>query len=306
MAWTPSSIVTKGVEAAFAEPMSGTPSIWQKHCMNLPATAETMPYAFLGMVPQPREFIGGRNFVNVLDFTYNITNKTYELSWEIPRKWFEDDQVAAIPQRIAEVTGVWAEFKNYQFAQLLINGDQSGYTGWDGTTFYADTRAIGSSANIDNNATSAAATGTQPTAAEFISAYNANRATMGAFQDDTGQRPFAWQHMTEMRVIIPPVYADPVRTAANAQVIAQTSNVWQGAFQIDECPYLTDGAVYYQNAVGGAGRKPFVYSERTALEVVVNQNTEDVALTDMIRVLTRQRYVFTYGDPRLSIQHTFS
>lgn len=307
MPWTPSSLIVKGVEAAFHQKMDAIPQVWPNHCQTLNATTEVMPYAFPGFLPNPREFISGRQFQGILDFTFNVTNKEYELSFAIPRKYFEDDQTGLINARIMEAAEVWAVFKDVQFTTLLTDANVAGSNAWDGTVFHTDTRTIGSSANIDNNLTSAAATGTIPTAAEFIAAVGTARATMVRYQDDTGRASFNVAAITKLRTIIPPTYRQAAMEAVNSTLLGggNSNPFGQGLTEIDELPHLTGDAEMWISAVGSE-RMPFIFAPRTQLEIVVNQSTEDVAKNNAIEVYCRQRYVFTYGEPRRNVLHTFS
>ena len=323
MPWTPSNLVVKGVEASFHQAMESAPTIWQNHCMTLPATTEVMPYAFPGFVPAPRQFISGRQFQSILDFTFNVTNQEYELSFSIPRKYYEDDQTGLINARINEAAEVWATFKDYLFCQMLVNGGTSGYTGWDGTTFYSTSRTIGSSGTIDNDDTSVAAAGdATPTTTELLDAMTAVIVKLQTFLDDTG-RPFNAVASQRLRAIGNPTFRRAFTESTSQTTIATTApiattptygattadNAWgRGLFDWDVSPYLTVGSttqLMYVNAVGSQ-RMPFIYQPRTPLEIVVNTSAEDVAKNNAIEVYCRERFVFAYGEPRRSLRYTFT
>ena len=300
--WKPANLIVKGALNTFHQRMSEIPTVWQNHCQTTTSTTATEQYVWPGFVPQPREFIDGRSIQSMIDFTWNVENNEYELTLLINRKHFEDDQTGLINSRMREIAEIWATFKDFQFATLL----EAGGTGlaYDGVAFYGDTRTIGSSANIDNNLTSAAATGTIPTSAEFQTALRDSKAAMWRFQDDKG-RPFNAAAINQLRVIVPPEYEYPAREALNASIIGNTSNVYTGAAQLDVLPYLTDDDLMFVNAVG-AERKPFLYQERTPLEVIMLTDETSVAENNGVLVLCRQRYVMTYGEPRRSILYTYS
>ncbi len=265
--WKPANLIVKGAVAAFHERLGQIPQVWQNHCANYPSTTSTEQYVFPGFIPEPREFLNGRQIQGLRDFTFNIENNEYELSISIARKHFEDDQTGLIAARMREVAEVWGTYKDYLFAQLLINGATSGYNGWDGATFYQASRTIGDSGTIDNDTTSAAATGTIPTSAEFLADLGTIEATMRRYNDDQG-RPFNSLAATDLRIVIPPTYKWALTEALNASFISQTDNVFVGAAQFDISDYLTADTAMYVNAMG-AERKPFVYQERTPLEVEV-------------------------------------
>jgi hypothetical protein len=61
----------------------------------------------------------------------------------------------------------------------------------------------------------------------------------------------------------------------------------------------------YVNAVG-ATRKPFILQQRTPLEVEILDDPASIALHNAVLVLCRERFVFAYGDPRRSIEVTWT
>ena len=216
--WKPNKLAIKGALASFHETLANIPTIWQNHCMMADSTTSVEQYVFPGFVPTPRLFVNGRTIQGLRDFKFNITNNEYELSILIDRKSFEDEQYGLINSRLQELAEVWGTFKDYLFAQLLINGDVSGNVGWDGTLFYTTSRTIGGSATIDNAKTSAAATSTIPSVIEFRAAMESAKATMRGYQDDQG-RPFNSLATKNLRVIVPPTYESVAMEALNASII---------------------------------------------------------------------------------------
>lgn len=302
--WKPAGLIVKGAQAAFHQTLDAIPSVWQDHCAIYQSDTAVEPHAFPGFIPRPREFLSGRQIQGLRDFTYNVTNNEYELSIAIDRKHFEDDQTGLIAERMKEMAETWGTFKDYLFAQLLINGSSSGFTAFDGTIFYADTRVIGASANIDNLTTSvAAADPAVPTTAEFLADLKLSKASIRKYQDDTG-KPFNSLAVQDLRVIIPPDFEAPVFEALNATFISTTDNVFRGMAQMDVLDYLS-AKVMYVNAVG-ATRKPFIMQQRMPLEIEILDSPEAVALHNAVLVLCRERFVFAYGDPRRSIEHTYT
>jgi hypothetical protein len=61
----------------------------------------------------------------------------------------------------------------------------------------------------------------------------------------------------------------------------------------------------YTNALG-ATRKPFIYQQRTPLEIVIDTDRARIQQRNGVMVTVRERWVMTYGDPRRSYRETFS
>lgn len=304
--WQPDELRNKGATAAFNEALATIPSVWQNHCMNVPSTTNAETFVFPGYLPVPREFVDSRSFQGMRDFTFTLTNNTYELSLIINRTHWEDDQKALIRARISEAAEAWATFKDSLFATLLTNGNVSGNNGFDGTTFHTDTRTIGASANIDNNTTSAATTGTIPTAAELLAEMAIIKALMWRYEDDQG-RPFNNGAISKLRLVVPPSYERACLEAFTSTLLGGGNDnpFGKNLAEFDVLPYLTGDTEMWVNAVGSS-RLPFIYQERTPLEVIVLDDAASVAEADGVKLLTRQRFIFGYGEPRRSVLHTFS
>lgn len=297
-----SNITTKGTIANFHQAMELQENVWQKHVMNVPSDAPQEQYVWPGFLPQPRKFLDGRTLIGIRDFTYTQENEEFELSFLIDRKSMEDDQHSMINMRISEAAEVWAGFKDSQLSTLLINGESAtdGIDTIDGSAFHLGNRTIGNSGTIDNTDTTDVSNVNDPTVALFKTALKNIIAKMDRYQDDTGSRPFNAQARTSKRLIIPP---ENVKVATEVVASLLTGGGDSNPFflnivELDELLYLTDADnAVYMSYVGSA-RMPFIYQERTPLEIVVLTSTEEVAKNNGVLVLCRQRYRLGYGDPR--------
>ncbi len=304
------NLILKGALSAFHQRMSEIPEIWPKHAMQTTSTTATEKYTFPGFIPTPRVFTDSRSIQGFRDFKFDLENLEYELTILIKRKDFEDDQTGTIMSRFRELAEVFATYKDQVFADLLANAG-SDNAPMDGTSFYNTARTIGDSGTIDNDDTSAAATGTIPTAVEFMDDLANAKAKMRRFNDDTGRR-FNSAAMREMRIILPPEFERPASEALNAAFIpmvtadAATENVFfKGMAQFDVLDYLSGADTMYINLLG-AERLPFLYQQRTPLEVIIDQNPTNVAKRNGVLVMCRERWVMTYGDPRRSLRHVYT
>lgn len=300
------NITTKGTIAQFHQAMETAPNIWRNHTMEIPSDAATETHVWAGTLPIPREFISGRNFQGIRDFTYDVANKTYELSYIIDRESMEDDRHGLINKRTAEAAEVWATFKDSQFATLLTNGDSSTET-YDGTSFFDATRTIGASAALDNIDTSAISNNNHATPTEAGIATEQALGLFAGYQDDQGRAGYNSQASTKLRVIGHPQYLRGFLELFESAFISQSDNPWgKGLGEFDPLPYLTAADLQVFFTVVGSTRKPFIYQERTPLEIIVFNNKNDVAENNGVMVLCRQRYRLAYGEFRRCIEHTFT
>ena len=300
--WSPDNLRTKGALAVFHQALEAGPSVWPLHAMTINSTTNAETLVFPGFVPRPRQFLGDRQFQGARDFTYTVTNNEYELSMIVDRKHWEDDQTGLINARFQEMGETWREYKDALFATLLTNGNVSGNNGWDGVVFHGGSRTIGGSGTIDNDITENIVDTAAATTAEAQASAGLAWRTFSLFNDDQG-RPFNAQAVTNMRVICPPGHTGGFYGAMNATLTGGgDSNVFTPTILkgVDSLAHLTTTTEVYFSALGSV-RKPFIYQERSALEVVVLGDAENVALHNGVMALTRQRFILTYGEPRRSI-----
>jgi len=302
-------LTTAGIRRGLQEQIDAAPQIWQEHCQEEEATTKVTPFAWAGAMPQPREMVDGRRIKGIRAFSYDITNKTYELSVLFPREWFEDDQTGAIKMRIAEMATAWAAYKPYLFTQMLENGGSAGYIAYDGNTFFHDTRTEGASGAIDNNLTSvAAADNAIPTATEFLAQMAIIKAKMARFLDDQG-RPGNRGAMGKIRVLIPPEAEKDIREALNSTLIGNTDNVFgRGLAEMEINEFFTHSATtctIFVHAVGSP-QKGIIHQQRTPLEIVTYDQPEWMDRNDGLLVTLRERFVFAYGQFRRMVKHVFT
>ncbi len=302
-----SNVTKRGTLSQFIEAMATAPNVWQKYCEIIPSDAADEEYVWLGALPVPRVKLDGRNFQTMQDFSFTVTNETHEMSLLFKRESVDDDRHGTIQKRITEAAAAWSTYKDSLFATLVEAGAASTAT-FDGTEFYTSTRTIGASANIDNLTTSAAATDLDPTSAEILSQLRAIIALMSQYQDDRGRVGFnALAMKPRLSCIIQPDYVRGFTEAMNSTLISQSSNPWgMGLVDFDELPYLTAATITFYACAIGATRMPFIFQERDKLEVEVFADSREIADNDGLKILTRERFRFGYGDPRRSVSHVFT
>lgn len=277
---------------------------WREIAMEVPSTSDIESHNWLGTVPQMVDVTKGELQVEGLhSFQYNIQNRTFKSAIEVKRATFEDDRLGTVRPRLEQLGMEAARHPG----QLLFQLFTSGGLAFDGVAFFADTRVIGRSANVDNQI----AGGSDPTvAANFQAQLAAARAQMRLFQDDQG-RPM---NLVGNVIVIPAGLEQAVFQALNANqgsilnpAIPATAD---GSFQssgylVMVNPYLTDANDWYLLHRDGMFR-PFVYQTRIApsLEGLSNPNTEEGIIRDRFIYTARARYEVGYGDPRYAVKVT--
>lgn len=77
----------------FAEAFSGVQPMWPTVAMDVPSTARSTLYKWLGNFPMMREWLGDRVVKDLSAFGYEIVNKDYEATVEVDRNDIDDDQI---------------------------------------------------------------------------------------------------------------------------------------------------------------------------------------------------------------------
>lgn len=254
-----------------------------------PSTTDTETYAWLGTVPQMREFIDTRAYQSLLSYNYSIKNRKWELTIGVDRTTIDDDRYNMIRPRIAQMGQEAARYPALLAAQTLVAGTST--TGYDGVNFFATTHVEGSSGTQSNNLTG---TGTTLSAvrADLISA----RTAMRRFKDDQG-RPM---NLQPDLVVIPPDLQDVFEQLINTNIIAlssgtQQSNVLMGAVDIMVDANLTDLNDWFLLDTGEI-LKPLVYQLREPAEFTARERPDDPKVfdTDQYAYGVRARFSFGY------------
>lgn len=314
---TTPALILKGALGVFHETMARQPQVWQNYVMRVPSTTKKETYAFPGRVPTPRVFTDARSIQGFRDMKFDVTNLTYELTLLIDLEDFEDDQTGNIRRQFQDLAEVFGTYKDEIFAGLLENGasdapplNSDDFVTW--ATFYEAGGTVGDSGSMTNDFTSAAATGTTPTAQELLDELRDVKAAMMRFEDDTGRPTFNGPAGRMMRTVVPPEFEVPMSEAMTSALIigddsagGSRSNPQQGFSQWDVLPYLANADTMYPNLVG-SHRMPFIYQQRTPLKITIDTTEEGMQERNGVLVMCRERWVMTYGEPRRASRHVYT
>ena len=297
------NITARGTKAQFAEAQATVPQIWPQFTQTVDSDAPDETHVWLGMLPQPREFVSGRSFQGFRDFTYNVLNKEYELSWVVDRNSIEDDRHGLINQRTTDAAKLWVMYKDVLLAAALNGGATSGNNSYDGVTFFNDTHVIGAanSSAFDNSLTDDIVAAATPTVAEMKVLCRTLLLTLQGAQDDQGQEGYNWPALGKVLFMGSQNYEQSLKETINATLTGGgDSNPYYGGLgEPIVNPFLgTTNAYLYAAAVGDPTRMPIMLQERTKLEIEVLNSSEQVALNHGVLVFARQRFRLTYGEPR--------
>jgi phage major head subunit gpT-like protein len=161
--------------------------------MLMESDQEAETYAWLGMSPQMREWVGERQAKGLGEFSYSITNKEFEATLEILRSEVRRDKSGQVMTRVREL----ARRANSHWAKLLTDVIEAGEDTvcYDGQFFFDDDHEEGDSGSQSNDITtdiSALPTQvhgstTQPSGEEMALAILASIEQLMGLKDDQGE-----------------------------------------------------------------------------------------------------------------------
>jgi phage major head subunit gpT-like protein len=228
---------------------------------------ESETYKWLGMAPAMREWIGGRHAKGFRENGITIVNKKYESTMEVLVDEIRRDKTGQVMLRVAEQAARanthWAAL----LSTLIIAAEAT--VCYDGSYFFHTAHSEGESGSQDNDLTGAAATSTQPTAAEAETAIITVLAALLNYKDDQGE-PMN-EGASEFLIMVPPVYLPPFAAVMSNDYIASgqsnlVKNIEGFNFKLSVNPRLTSGAKFFVFRTDGQ-TKPFIRQEEEPITV---------------------------------------
>lgn len=259
------------------------------------STTDKETYAWLGAAPSMQEWVDKRRLNGLRNFDYTLTNKHYEATIEVDRDTFEDDKYGLITPRVQSLAKAALRYFNERvFSQLDDGAATKGYD--TDYYFFADTRVIGSSGNIDN----LLAGDYSASEAEIRAGINAAVEKMAGFQDDWG-KPMnlmpdtivcsPYMYMLIRQALLPGV-SGVVRPESEL-IKAVIANPWIDLNKYDWYILCTTEEV-----------KPIIFQLRKAPEFVAldDPKGEHAFKNKTFLYGVDTRFQVGYGDPRTAIK----
>lgn len=209
-----------------------------------PSSARKTKYPILGQLTGLREWVGERVYEDLARYVYELENKTFEKSVEVPVNDYQDDQLEAyvgIPEEIGRQAYLWPEDL---ILQRLQNGTPAaGAPGlcFDGQHFFdidhpLDMATVGSSTYANRFTTTAL------TSTNFSS-------VLASMQQIKGRdnRPLSFGDPSKRRLIVPPQLREVGKQIVEADYLASgATNVNKGEAQLVVVERLgNEGTVWY-------------------------------------------------------------
>lgn len=231
---------------------------------------ESETYAWLGMAPALREWIGGRQAKGFRENGITIRNKTFEATLEVLVDEIRRDKTGQVMTRVREL----AQRTNAHWAKLLSSLIIAGESAlcYDGKAFFDTDRLEGDSGSQSNDIGLDITTATAPSAAEFETAVLKSVEQILALKDDQGE-PMNEDAMRFLVMVPVPFMAsaaaalkNPVIVDANGSRTNTITNLGGFQFELAVNPRLTWTTKFATFRADGQ-TKPFIRQEEEGVTV---------------------------------------
>lgn len=241
---------------------------WTKLAMRFASSQEAETYRWLGMVPQVREWKGGRQVRPLRSQGLTIVNKTWESTIRVDADELRRDKTGQIMVRVNELARRVATHPNKLLTDLMLSGQSA--TGYDGVAFFSNAHAEGESGTQSNSITADAASPTAPTDAELYEAIVRAISQMLGIRDDQGE-PMN-DGAREFLVVVPMSFLPATLIALSSKTINNSDNPLASAepFKVSWVanPRITWTDKLAVFRVDGEAR-PFIFQEELPVQMQV-------------------------------------
>lgn len=240
--------------------------VYQRYTMEVPSSTREQRYGWMAKIPRLREWVGERVVQNASAHDYSIVNKDFELTMEVDRNDFEDDQLGLFNPTL-DMMGQQARL----YPQDLVNQalkDGETKVAYDGQYFFDTDHPIDLK-NTGAGTQSNLFTGTALTADNYATV----RATMMTWK---GEDTRALGIMPNL-LVVPPQLEVVAKKLVNADLTTGgETNVLKGTAEVLVVPELASAPGDWYLMDVSKPIKPFVFQNRKApVFTYLNQPTSE-------------------------------
>lgn len=272
-----------GYSAAFNKAFSETPVNYTKIAMVVKSGTRETTYAWMGQIPNMREWIGSREIQNLIAHDYTIKNRNYELTTKLPVNDIADDQYGVFAPLISEMGLSAKKHPDSLTFELLGKGFEEKC--YDGVSFFSEKHPMGgSNKSVQSNK------GNKKLNSK---SYAEARSQMMTVKGEA-HRPL---NIVPDLLVVAPQNEAVARELLFADLIAGSSNVNKNTCDLLVAPELSEYADQWYLFCTKRYVKPFVFQERETPKLVCkNKETDDnVFFDDEIIYGIKARYNVGFG-----------
>lgn len=240
---------------------------YPKIAMVVPSETRETTYAWMGQIPNMKEWIGGREVQNLCAFDYTIKNKDFELTLKIPANDIEDDQYGVYTPLFSEM-GLSAQ-KHPDTLLFDLLGNSFTEKCYDGVSFFSDRHPLGKNSKIVQSNV-----GNRKLCAE---SYAEARAQMMVIKGESGKS----LNIVPDLLVVAPQNEAVARELLFADLIRGCSNTNKNTCDLLVAPELADYPEQWYLFATKRYVKPFVFQQRKKARLVCkNKETDDNVFFD--------------------------
>ncbi|MBO3280984.1 Mu-like prophage major head subunit gpT family protein [Intestinimonas butyriciproducens] len=247
-----------GYNTIFNKAFAQYTPLYQEIAMETPSTTDAETYAWLGDIPGMREWIGDREVQNLIGSDYTIKNKTWELTFGIPREAVEDDKIGLYNPSVESMGQEAATHPDELVFRLLKDGFSA--LCYDGKPFFSDAHPVGGK-NVSNLGH----------AELTMDAYAAARVAIMSLTNSKG-RPL---NLIPDRLVVPPALESKARDILVADYINGTKNTMQGTAKPLVAPWLAGADKAWYLLCTNRPIKPLIHQTRKPAKFVSKTSETD-------------------------------
>ena len=266
----------------FNKAFEETPVNYDKVAMLVISDTRETTYAWMGQIPNMREWIGSREVQNLMAYSYTIKNKTFEMTIQIPVNDIEDDQYGIYAPLVSEV-GLSAK-KHPDSLVFELLGKGFAEKCYDGVSFFSDKHPTGKGKTVQSNM------GNKKLSAE---SYAEARAQMMMIKGESNRS----LNIVPDLLVVAPQNESVARELLFADYIAGQSNINKNTCDLLVVPELSDYADQWYLCCTKRYIKPLVFQQREKAKLICKnmENDDNVFFDDEIIYGVKARYNVGFG-----------
>lgn len=291
--------VYQNLDKSYQDAYKAVQKLYPSFTMEVPSSTRSNLYAWLGMLPQVREWIGERQAASIGTRTYELVNKHWELSFAIDKNDVEDNTFFSFSTVAGQIGEQFAKHPDKLLASVIEAGLND--LCFDGQQFFDTDHPI----NPDS-ALAGTYSNKLTTSALTFANYATARTTMMSYKAEDGT-PLA--PPTDLILMVPPALEMTAKQIVEAEWMSPTAlygeatsgapsmNILRGSAKVLMNPYLSSDSRWYLLNVSSS-IKPFVLQTRKAPQFVALDRPDDA------NVFAKKQFIYG-SDARYAAGYTF-
>lgn len=278
----------------FMDAYSATEVWWPQLATRVPSSSKQNDYGWMAKLPKPREWQGSRIVHNIAEHSYELPNRTFELTIGVGREELEDDQIVSASM----AAGAGGEsYRKYPDDRIAVELLQAGHSTlcFDGQNFYDTDHPVNGRDASDGTYSNYAASGMALDQTNFL----ARRAAMMS-RTDEGGRPLG---VRPSILQVPPALEGTAKLILEAERTANGStNITRGMATVMVTEELAGQDTTWYLHDTRRRIKPFVRQVRRPVQMVLKNRVDDdiVLIENEVRFYWDSREAYGFTLPFLS------